>query len=45
LIVFNNQFYKVTVAIASGEAIVAGTNVRYTTVADELIAILAQLSA
>jgi hypothetical protein len=45
LIVFNNQLYKVTVAIASGEAIVVGTNVQSTTIADELKAILAQLSA
>ena len=45
LIVFNNQLYKVTVAIASGEVIVVGTNVQSTTIADELKAILAQLSA
>jgi hypothetical protein len=45
LIVYNNQLYKVTVAIASGEAIVVGTNVQSTTIADELKAILTQLSA
>ena len=45
LIVYNNQLYKVTVSIASGEAIVVGTNVSATTVANELMAILAQLSA
>ena len=44
-IAINNQLYKVTVAIASGEAIVVGTNVQSTTIADELKAILAQLSA
>ena len=37
LIVYNNQLYKVTAAIASGEAIVVGTNVSATNVSGELI--------
>lgn len=39
LIVFNNQLYKVTVAIASGEATVVGTNVQADSVADEIEAL------
>ena len=44
-LMLNNRLCKVTVAIATGESIIVGTNARYTTVADELKAILAQISA
>lgn len=36
LIVFNNQLYKVTVAIASGESLTVGTNIASTSVGKEL---------
>ena len=36
LIVFNNQLYKVTVAIASGEALMVGKNIASTSVGNEL---------
>ena len=44
-IMLNNRLCKVTAAIATGESIIVGTNASYTTVADELKAILAQISA
>lgn len=36
LIVFNNQLYNVTVAIASGESLTVGTNIASTSVGNEL---------
>ena len=36
LIVYNNQLYEVTVAIATGETLKVGTNISATTVGDEL---------
>ena len=44
-LMLNNRLCKATAAIATGESIIVGTNVSYTTVADELKAILAQISA
>lgn len=44
-IMFNNQFCKVTASISAEEQIIIGTNVRITTIADELLAIIAQISA
>lgn len=42
---FNTQFCKVTQAISVGEIVQIGRNIELTTVADELMAILAQISA
>jgi hypothetical protein len=39
LITYQNKLYRVTVAIATGEAIVIGTNVTATTVAEQLAAL------
>jgi hypothetical protein len=44
-LMLNNRFCKVTAAIATGEQIIVGSNVQYTTVAEELMAILAQINA
>ena len=44
-LMLNNRFCKVTSAIATGEQIIVGSNVQYTTVAEELAAILAQINA
>jgi len=44
-LMLNNRFCKVTSAIATGESIIVGSNVQYTTVAEELAAILAQINA
>lgn len=44
-IMLNGEFCKVISAIAVGETITIGTNVSRTTIADELKAIIAQLSA
>jgi hypothetical protein len=44
-LMLNNRLCKVTSAIATGEQIIVGSNVQYTTVAEELTAILAQINA
>jgi hypothetical protein len=44
-LMLNNRLCKVTAAIATGEQIIVGSNVQYTTVAEELMAILAQINA
>jgi len=44
-LMLNNRLCKVTSAIATGEQIIVGSNVQYTTVAEELAAILAQINA
>ena len=44
-LMLNNRLCKVTAAIATGEQIIVGSNVQYTTVAEELTAILAQINA
>lgn len=44
-LMMNNRLCKVTSAIATGEQIIVGSNVQYTTVAEELTAILAQINA
>ena len=44
-LMLNNRLCKVTSAIDTGEQIIVGSNVQYTTVADELKAILAQINA
>ena len=44
-LMLNNRLCKVTSAIATGEQIIVGSNVSYTTVAEELAAILAQINA
>jgi hypothetical protein len=44
-LMLNNRLYKVTSAIATGEQIIVGSNVQYTTVAEELTAIIAQINA
>jgi hypothetical protein len=44
-LMLNNRLCKVTASIATGEQIIVGSNVQYTTVADELKAILAQINA
>lgn len=42
LIVYNNQLYEVTVAIATGETLKVGTNISATTVGDELTSLSTQ---
>ena len=44
-LMLNNRLCKVTAAIATGEQIIVGSNVQYTTIAEELAAILAQVQA
>ena len=44
-LMLNNRLCKVTAAIATGEQIILGSNVQYTTIAEELVAILAQINA
>lgn len=43
-LMLNNRLCKVTSPIATGETIIVGSNVQYTTVAEELTAILAQIA-
>jgi hypothetical protein len=44
-LMLKNRLCKVTSPIATGEQIIVGSNVQYTTVAEELTAILAQINA
>lgn len=44
-LMLNNRLCKVTSAIVTSEQIIVGSNVQYTTVAEELTAILAQINA
>ena len=44
-LIYNNIFYKVTKAIAVGEYLSEGTNITQTTVANELLSIISQLSS
>jgi hypothetical protein len=44
-LMLNNRLCKVIAAIATGEQIIVGSNVQYTTVAEELTAILTQINA